>query len=186
MIEIFDNGLTDKVQTGMAQFYIDVFGPIREEITSVCEIGIERGGSLLAWLDFFPNANIVGIDISPNAVGIVSDGYYKPEWRPRIQGYLIDAGDRELLQLWINTYQPKFDLIIDDGSHLPDDVSTAWDFLWHECLSPGGYYVIEDTNYHSGDLIRNVAQLAIEQTTVSSDILEIHFRYGICWMRKEG
>ena len=51
---------------------------------------------------------------------------------------LVDADDRA-------TGLSGFDFIIDDGSHMYNDVSAALDTLFSR-LNPGGVYFIEDLN----------------------------------------
>ena len=43
--------------------YAAVLSPIRHMSFDLLELGVSSGASLLAWRDFFPNANIVGLDI---------------------------------------------------------------------------------------------------------------------------
>jgi hypothetical protein len=38
----------------------------------------------------------------------------------------------------------QFDLIVDDGGHYADQITTSYHFLFKNALKPGGLYVIED------------------------------------------
>lgn len=125
---------TDKLLNGYGPIYEELFAPYRESATSICEIGIFKGGSLQAWEEYFPNAVIVGIDKEKE---FASKTY----------------GDR-IFSMWINVSQPEqltaamryYDIIIDDGSHKWQDIETAFVKLW-PMVNPDGLYIIEDVDY---------------------------------------
>ena len=50
---------------------LERFAPLKTEPLRVLEIGIERGGSLLMWRDYFPNAQVFGIDITDKTGKVV-------------------------------------------------------------------------------------------------------------------
>lgn len=89
----------------------------------IIEIGIEYGASLLAWREFFPKANIAGVDIED-----------KVEFKRKDIEYIISD---------IKTLKPKkkFDIVIDDASHRLSEVLLTVKNLK---LKPGGVMVIED------------------------------------------
>ena len=99
----------------------------REAPLNILEIGIQKGGSLCAWKDYFPNAKVTGLDIE-DAV--------KPEYRREDINYVICD---------VNKYQTDemYDIVIDDGSHWLKDVihSVA---LFSKKLKVGGLMIIED------------------------------------------
>jgi len=120
------------------------FRDLRDEPITLLEIGIggyedplAGGESLRMWRDYFPAATIVGLDINLKAP---------------IEGCHVEQGDQSdprVLERLAETYG-AFDIIIDDGSHRPDDVMQSWVILWDH-LRDGGWYVIEDlqTSYWS-------------------------------------
>jgi len=121
------------------------FKHFRHDPVTVLEIGVggyenhEGGQSLRMWRDYFdnPESVIVGLDV---------------ESKPPVEGCIIEQGDQSdprVLQHLIDTYGP-FDVIIDDGSHRPDDVMQSWVMLWM-ALKDSGWYVVEDlqTSYWS-------------------------------------
>ncbi len=71
----------------------------------------QTGASLLMWREFFPNAQIYGIDILPNAL-------YNDE---RIESFLCDQTKKEDLENLIKKIVSDVDLIVDDGSHKTED-----------------------------------------------------------------
>ena len=91
----------------------------------ILEVGTQKGGSLLAWQEYFPNAKVTGVDI----VDVV-----KPEYRSEKIRYIVSD-----IKKW-NTDE-AFDIVIDDGSHTLSDVLWVMD---HIKLKPGGLLVIED------------------------------------------
>ena len=127
------NRATDKFDLGYVDtFYNNLFMPIRESVTNVLEIGIQYGESLLLWRDYFPNAEIYGVDIQT--------------WNPslsqeeRLKLFYTDAYTTEFTSTLNNEF---FDIIIDDGPHTFDSMVF---FLRHYIskLKPGGILVLED------------------------------------------
>jgi hypothetical protein len=128
---------TDKVGW-YTPFYHLLFEHRRFEIKRVLEVGIGTkdcmshvpeylpGASLFMWRDYFPNAEIHGIDIEPSA-------YVSAE---RI--YVLCGDSRTV------TYGgSKFDLIVDDGSHNPQvQFQTFLNLV--PILKDDGIYIIED------------------------------------------
>lgn len=96
------------------------------------EIGIQRGGSVMAWREYFPNANIYGIDIVDAIL---------PEYRRDDVTYVFkDVNDSSVKE---QLKDIEFDIIIDDGSHrLWDILPMVKNFLPQ--LRTGGFMVIED------------------------------------------
>jgi cephalosporin hydroxylase len=94
-------------------------------VDNVLEIGIDKGGSLLLWADFFPCATIHGIDTKAC-----------PVKHDRIWTYQTDAYTHPPVL-------PCMDIIIDDGSHKKEDMLAV---LRHylPLLTDEGILVIED------------------------------------------
>ncbi len=64
---------SDKAAHGFCPFYEDFFAPVRMDVKSVLEIGVEDGASIRGWLDYFPNATVWGLDAPFDAVGKYGD-----------------------------------------------------------------------------------------------------------------
>ena len=117
--------------------YHERFAGMRDEPITLLELGIggyndpaAGGKSLRMWREYFPNAVVVGLDIKPH---------------DPIPGCIVeegDATDNRVLKHLGETYGP-FDIIIDDASHVSDDIMRAWVGLWG-FVRDGGWYVIED------------------------------------------
>ncbi len=119
----------------VAEVYDPYLAPIRDTATSVLEIGIKRGGSLLLWKEYFPNAQVIGVDIKPALKGLAED---------RISIRIGDQGDQAFLASLIEE-AGSFDLVLDDGSHQFDDQRDTLLALWPH-VKPGGIYVVEDVH----------------------------------------
>lgn len=112
--------------------YAMYFEDIREEKINILEIGVKLGRSLKMWKEYFHNAEITGVDI---------DNLKKFE-EPRIHIEQGDQKDTDFLKKINDLYGP-FDIIIDDGSHINEDIQKSFDCLF-PLLKPGGLYIVED------------------------------------------
>ena len=96
----------------------------------VLEIGVDHGGSLQLWKEYFgPKARITGIDIDPRC---------KEYEEPQIDVLIADQTEAGLAGM-------RFDIVIDDGSHIPAHQVATFENLW---WSTAGVYLIEDC--HTG------------------------------------
>lgn len=116
--------------------YWDLMGGVKEAVTRVLEIGINAGSSLRMWAEFFPNAQICGLDCRPETM--VNEG--------NIVSALCDQGSPPSLMTAMSVLQADvnpFDLIIDDGSHeLGHQIVSMQALL--PFMKPTGIYVVED------------------------------------------
>jgi hypothetical protein len=111
------------------------FGHLWTSVKRVLEIGVDHGGSLQLWKQYFPSAEIVGLDINPAAA-------FEEE---RIKVVIGDQTDAKLLESL-----GEFDIVIDDGSHVLHHQSTSFTHLWPKTKS---VYLIEDCHSGSPSLI---------------------------------
>jgi hypothetical protein len=134
--KLFDNHKCDKGKRhGYELIYEPFFKKIKNNKLNILEVGIFRGESLKVFVDYFPNANIYGIDIftrlNPEDVDILN--------HPRIFWNKLDS---------TNISDPvfndiKFDIIIDDGYHTPEANKLTFRNLFPQ-LKHDGVYFIED------------------------------------------
>jgi hypothetical protein len=122
------------------EFYHDFFEPWVDKEFNLLEIGICNGSSLKMLHEFFPRAHIYAIDINEPSVY----RYYGDN----IHTSLCSQTDIEGLKKVIGG--KKFDIIIDDGSHMTSHQQISLGFLFPYLIS-GGIYVCEDihTSLHS-------------------------------------
>ncbi len=104
------------------------------------EIGVggyedpERGGgSLRMWRSYFPFSRVYAIDINDKS----------PHEERRIKIFKGSQSDTLFLEKMLDQ-TGNLDIVIDDGSHISEDVITSFEFLF-PYLNDGGVYVIEDT-----------------------------------------
>lgn len=115
-----------------AKHYQVYFELLRELPLKVLEIGVQSGASLRMWKQYFPNAQIIGLDYYP--LEVMEEDRIKI-----IQG---EQKDKDVLERVL--LHGPFDIIIDDGSHKNPDIMASFEYLFPR-MKPGGVYVIEDT-----------------------------------------
>jgi tetratricopeptide (TPR) repeat protein len=118
--------------------YERLFRGLRENDFQLIEIGVAEGGSLRTWERFFPNATIVGVDNRPVC---------KTLERGRVRIEIGSQSDTDFLDYLAQKYQPY--IIVDDGSHVTEDILLSFRHLFSS-LQPGGCYVLEDLFLHYG------------------------------------
>jgi hypothetical protein len=119
----------------LRDIYPPYFEPLQNETLKILEIGVKFGGSLRTWRDFFPYAQIYGIEIQERLA-------FEEE---RIKVFTGDQSDTAFLNLVVNE-TGLLDIIIDDGGHLSSLIVSSFLYLW-KFLNPGGHYFIEDVWY---------------------------------------
>lgn len=120
-------------------FYDKWFGPLKDKVKNILEIGVFIDGrSLCVWNDFFPNAMVYGIDIQDPTT------FEKIENRKPVKYFRLDGTVLSTFETLLEkTEKQQFDIIIDDASHHMDHqqitLKVAFPFL-----KSGGIFVIED------------------------------------------
>lgn len=95
----------------------------------ILEIGVKEGASIRMWKEWFPNAEIHGLDL------------FEEFPIPDIEGVIFHKGN-QLDHVLLHTLRKEnFDLIIDDGSHNSRDQLVTFFSLYN-----GKTYFIEDTH----------------------------------------
>ena len=149
---------------GYTPTYNMFFGPLRSKVRNVLEVGI-RGHvlgegdnatfvrssdpsympSLYMWRDYFPNAEIHGVDILSGTD------------TSRVRTFIADQMKLEAWQNLDRELASRYDIIVDDGNHVTEAHETALFWLWPR-LAPGGYYCIEDLNTPAARATRAAVQ----------------------------
>ena len=138
-------GGSDKGTPGHS--YEIMYGPFLASLlhkkVNVLEIGVESGRSLQLWQRLFPNYNlIVGIGYG---LGIEVKDVFKRNIADKHVLYTGSQADGAFLRRVKNDLgDVKFDLIIDDGSHVPWHQIYTLEHLFPDSLKDGGMYIIED------------------------------------------
>jgi len=104
------------------------------------EIGVAGGGSLELWSSYLgQRATVVGIDSLQDSR--TSNINFK---NPNIHFEVGDQADRVFLSGLIQKFG-EFDIVIDDGSHLPSDVIASFEAIYPH-VSKNGIYIVEDVH----------------------------------------
>ena len=118
--------------------YIDVYENLFKNrqlsVKNVLEIGIEKGGSLKLWNDYFVNAKIYGLDIDE-----------PPQFLSKYERIIThkwDAYCDNTIQYFLDK-DIKFDIIIDDGPHTLDSMVYIVE-NYTKLLNTNGILIIED------------------------------------------
>ncbi|WP_158273290.1 class I SAM-dependent methyltransferase [Limnohabitans sp. WS1] len=147
LIETHTGKTTDKWSLYVRE-YARLFEPYRDQPICLLEIGVQNGGSLEVWSDYFAQARVlVGCDIDEGCRNLT----YADS---RVHVVVGDASTVETRDQ-ILSISATFDIIIDDGSHTASDIVKSF-ALYFERLSEGGLYIVEDLhcsywqNYQGG------------------------------------
>lgn len=143
LVEGHSGKVVDKWDSYLEAYEV-CLAPYRDKPINILEIGVANGGSLDIWAEYFPNAlNIVGCDITPECGELVYED-------PRVHLVVGDANHPDTKKM-ITSISERYDIIIDDGSHINADIIKAFSH-YYPILSPGGIYFVEDlhTSYWDG------------------------------------
>lgn len=149
--DLFNTYGSDKDRNGYTPVYHAVLKNIRNEIKNLLEVGIgtlieghpssmvgyalpgyKPGGSLRAWRDYLPNAQIIGVDVAPDCM-------FEEE---RITTKIADSRD-SLQVASVLSHGRLYDVVIDDGLHDHNAQLSTMQNLFPR-VKPGGFYIIED------------------------------------------
>jgi len=130
-------GGTDKATlhnyTGIYSYLLDQY---RYMDCKLLEIGVRQGGSALLWHEYMPSVYMYLVDIEDK----VNKRIRKQLDENRFTFYKIDAYSENALR---TLDKNKYHVIIDDGSHAPDDILFVAD-RYYRLLEPGGVMILED------------------------------------------
>jgi len=113
---------------------------LRLKRLNMVEIGVQNGGSLDLWSQYFPFAQICGIDVDHRVSKLVYE-------TNRISVLVGAASSKEVISKVQANFPNGLDIVIDDGSHRSKD--TVYNFVnYFHLLKPGGLFIVEDM--HAG------------------------------------
>lgn len=118
--------------------YLDFYEkhlPDRNFKGRLLEIGVMDGYSMKMWREYYPNAEIIGIDIKDMSY------MHNNDWQVPESVKLLKLDGTKKADM-----QPlgKFDIILDDGSHYMKDQQKSFEILYYNQLNKGGVYILED------------------------------------------
>lgn len=139
MGELNDIGLKyDADKSSRFHHYLDFYQkhlPDRTFKGRLLEIGVMDGLSMKMWREYYPDAEIIGIDIKD------MDHMHNADWGVPESVQLLRLDGTKKADM-----QPlgKFDIILDDGSHYWKDQQKSFELLYYSQLNKGGIYILED------------------------------------------
>ena len=134
--ELFQNNTGRKIHKWVHYFpiYEKYFNKYIGQPLVFFEIGCGKGGSLQMWKKHFgPFATIVGIDINPKC---------KQFEEEQIHVRIGSLSDTQFLASIIFEFGAP-DIVLDDGSHVMEDIHTSFNFLYPK-TDKNGIYMVED------------------------------------------
>lgn len=136
---------TDKAEHSYLPRYDGLFHNLRDKKIKILEVGVFAGASLALWAEYFPNAEIVGVDITGR--------FLRTELLEKYPNVRVEIRD-----FYKNPLDDKFDIAIDDGSHYLIHQLTFLDIM-RQRLQPGGMAIIEDISTESLRVFRMLKDL---------------------------
>ena len=172
-LEALHRNKTGKVSDKWASYfpyYETLFAPISDAPLRILEIGVQNGGSLETWASYFKNAElIIGCDVNPKCSMLRYED-------PRIKVVVGDANALETHRA-ITHISPQLDVIMDDGSHVSEDIRQSF-LLYFPQLAPGGLYIVEDAcclymNQYGGGVLNDTGAVAFFKRL--ADVISFEF-----------
>lgn len=143
MLELLFNkyGCDKAKKHGYHKVYEPEFDGMRNMPINFLEIGIFKGNSIEAWLDFFPKATFYGVDtfhrIDPKDIPVLN--------HERVKWARCDStktNTRDLIDtIWSGV---EFDVILDDGLHTPRANGQTFNVFYPLLKEESGMYFVED------------------------------------------
>lgn len=129
---------TDKLEHGYIPFYEK---HLPKNPKRILEIGVKEGKSLAMWAEYFPEAEIHGLDLFEENK---QQSVYNFLWEQKIMTYekeniYLEKGNQCDWRILEELRKYDFDVIIDDGSHNARDQMITFFGLFN-----GKHYFIED------------------------------------------
>lgn len=134
------------------------------------EIGVMDGASMKMWREYYPDAEIIGIDIF-DKTHLYNDDWGVPQSVQLLQiNGTVEHPLREL---------GKFDIILDDGSHFMHDQQRTFELLYYKQLNKGGVYILEDlwTSHIAFYQNANITTIDYLKKLEAKGMKMVHFKY---------
>ena len=128
----------DGHRSGYTSLYNLILNHLINKKCSIAEIGIEKNASTKMWREYFKKGTIDCFEIDKNKINLaIKDKLKNVKYR------YIDVSDKKIIISQFKKTKKKYDLIIDDSTHLFEHqiniILSAYKFL-----KPGGTLIIED------------------------------------------
>lgn len=159
--------------------YFKLFAPLQKNVKVFVEIGVgniklmagrivpadkyQPGASLRAWNDFFPSANIYGLDI--NKTDFFEYDRVSCMWTDQSSALELK---KTLDKITTLEGGKQVDVILDDGSHIVEHQLLSIKTL-KSYLKPGGLYIIEDIKNKDLDKFVNLEVEGLEVVMIHNE-----------------
>ena len=156
-----------------ADIYEKYFSSMRNKKINILELGVKSGCSIRAFREYFPNANIYAIDIDPNCI-VHNDPDNK------IFVGIMSQTDKVSINSFLKDL--KFDIILDDASHVNKFTIESYNIL-NDRLNSQGLYIIEDlgnsyfkleTDFSVSKIWPGMKYNTTSPSDFNNDIIDIH------------
>jgi len=146
--------------------YDKVLAPfiVANKPVNLLEIGVQNGGSLEVFADYLPKGSkITGIDIDEKCANL--------KFGKNINLIIGDGTDKKVIDKYFS--KSKFDIIVDDGSHINEHVIKSFEELFPK-LNYGGLYIVEDVhtsywkNYYHGGYKKSTSTMEYFKNLIDS------------------
>lgn len=136
---------------------------------ALAEIGIFSGGSLEMWSAYFGEGlSLYGVDIAPET---------KVYENARTRIFIGDQGDPAFWARF-NAEVKGLDVLIDDGSHLPEHQISTFEEMFPR-LNPGGVFLCEDVHGERNPFSAYVAGLSDRLHAYHPTAMDGDFKHGV-------
>ena len=129
--------------------YLDYYEKILNQLPTnfkLLEIGVAGGYSIISFARKYNQASIYGIDVDINHWNQNKDKFNITQNEiNRLNVQELDATHDDIIHKVPN----NLDVILDDGSHQPEQMIKAFNLLFPNNLKKGGIYIIEDVHCDS-------------------------------------
>jgi hypothetical protein len=172
--EIVDSSRTDKNTThSYLPLYQTLLSHKKETAKYVIEVGVQHGGSIKLWRDFFTNAVVHGVDvIDIHSIwgGIKND-------QNIVLHASTDAYDSEFVTNQFLNKNIQFDFLLDDGPHTLQSMK-QFIVLYSQIMTHDGILIIEDVqSWDWINLLTNEVPSHLKQFVKVYDLRSVKGRY---------
>ena len=122
---------------GYAKIYEKYLKDNKDGISNIIELGSFYGNASAAFFFYFKNAQIYSADINPDMYLYSSK---------RLENFFTDTSSRLSIEKNILNKNIKFDLIIEDASHMLKDQIISL-FILFKTLKSGGLFIVEEIDF---------------------------------------
>ena len=171
---LVNNWHTDK---DTVHSYLDLYNNLlldkKNTAKNVLEVGIQHGGSIKLWSDFFTNATVHGLDIT-NGSNIVAD----IKNNDKIILYTdTDAYNEDIFNRLFLNNGLKFDFLLDDGQQTLESIIQFIN-LYSKVMTDDGNLIIEDVQDISWiETLKNAVPEELKQYIFVYDLRTCKGRY---------